>query len=860
MTDLASDRQELLDVDLEPSEHNGRSRSRGTVITLATVVILAIATGLTVLGLGVTNDAVANFDASSWLFSSTRGEVDRVNGVTAKVDSRAHIKDAQNHEIQVTQTDKYLILRDLDTGQVSTLDLTTLQVSAVTPTTPGLGVSVALDGETVFVIDAVQGQVRQLDPRSLAPVGDAIALPNGIVAGGFDGKGLLWVAVPAEGTVVAVHPGTAGANPKVVRTVTVAPPGHDLVLSALDEGVAILDNTDQRLNTVHGDRVNSTQVPVAKPATLAARTGGSQVPVTISDDRRVLVVDGTKIAQFTVPGSGPLAPAVSFAGHVYCADSAAGIVYDYDSAGRLRNQIHISAAGGGLELEVREDHLFINPPDGSTARVVDHNHVVKQVNKYQQGVLGADPPPPKPPQPQTKPLVTVPGRPQNVSSSAGSSSARLTWRKARDNGAPITKYVVTGSGRTITVGANQRAVVIPGLANGKTYRFSVHAVNAIGAGPDAPAPPVMPTADVPDAPTAVTASANPNGTVNVGWTAANGEGRKIIRYTVTSVTGGAQAPVGDVKTTAIVVPAGTLTYGTQVAFTVVAVNDRGAGSAASAISNIVIPFNRPGAPVNVAAAAVTNQKGAVSVSWQPAPTNGRAIQKYVVEAGATPRDVTGTSVTLTGFGDDTAVTVKVHAVNLAGDGPPATATARTIGVPTLTVTSSTSGYNSVSVTLTPNNKGGAATCKVQIGTAATQVACTTRPLTITVTKLWPNTTYSYTVSVTSAAGAATATGSRATSQLRATVLCGVPSYCGSGIYIYSTPNNANPSNSVGRFVAGTQFTPSCHLAADNVDARPWGGRNSNQWLRLIYKGKTAYFPFAWVNTDGGNNISLIRPC
>ena len=124
------------------------------------------------LGIGAADNAVANFDASSWLWSSSRGEVDRVNGITARVDTRTKVKDAQNHDIQITQTDKYLILRDLDTGQVSALDLTTLQVSAVLPTTPGLGVSVALHGETAFVIDSVQGQVRQLDPRSLAPTGE----------------------------------------------------------------------------------------------------------------------------------------------------------------------------------------------------------------------------------------------------------------------------------------------------------------------------------------------------------------------------------------------------------------------------------------------------------------------------------------------------------------------------------------------------------------------------------------------------------------------------------------------------------------------------------------------------------------
>ena len=55
---------------------------------------------------------------------------------------------------------------------------------------------------------------------------------------------------------------------------------------------------------------------------------------------------------------------------------------------------------------------------------------------------------------------------------------------------------------------------------------------------------MIPTRDVPDPPTDVKAEAKPDGTVEVTWTAANGQGRKIIRYEVTAVSGGAGAPVG----------------------------------------------------------------------------------------------------------------------------------------------------------------------------------------------------------------------------------------------------------------------------------------------------------------------------
>src|SRR5688572_27121335 len=130
---LIADAVEPVDPVELPDER--RAGGRGTIVTLTTVIAVLVATALTVLGLGAADTAVGNVDASSWLWSSTRGEAGRVNAVTARVDTRAKITDAQNHEIQITQNDKYLILRDLETGQVTALDLTTLQVSAVMPTT-----------------------------------------------------------------------------------------------------------------------------------------------------------------------------------------------------------------------------------------------------------------------------------------------------------------------------------------------------------------------------------------------------------------------------------------------------------------------------------------------------------------------------------------------------------------------------------------------------------------------------------------------------------------------------------------------------------------------------------------------------
>ena len=102
--------------------------------------------------------------------------------------------------------------------------------------------------------------------------------------------------------VVAVRPGTGGAGPSVVRTLTVADPGHDLILSSLDSGVAVLDNTTQTL-AVATDKVESVALGVASPGVVPQRTVGRPIAVTIPTERLVLLVDGTTVTRVTIPGT-----------------------------------------------------------------------------------------------------------------------------------------------------------------------------------------------------------------------------------------------------------------------------------------------------------------------------------------------------------------------------------------------------------------------------------------------------------------------------------------------------------------------------------------------------------------------------
>src|SRR3954471_8301523 len=174
-----------------PAAPKRRWFSKGYLVTMGTVLVLTGGLGLTVLGLGSADQAVASYDAASWVWSQARGEVARINGITAKVDTRVNVPRTRGHQVAVVQNDRFVILRDQTTGAIGTLDLSTLQEQWQTGLTTGagVGVRVALDDTAAFVIDAVQGQVQQIDPATLGPVGQALHFAPGIAGGVFDGKG-----------------------------------------------------------------------------------------------------------------------------------------------------------------------------------------------------------------------------------------------------------------------------------------------------------------------------------------------------------------------------------------------------------------------------------------------------------------------------------------------------------------------------------------------------------------------------------------------------------------------------------------------------------------------------------------------
>jgi hypothetical protein len=277
----------------------------------------------------------------------------------------------------------------------------------------------------------------------------------------------------------------------------------------------------------------------------------------------------------------------------------------------------------------------------------------------------------------------------------------------------------------------------------------------------------------------------------------------------------------------------------------------------------VVPFTLPSAPKRPQAQTV-DAKGSIAVAWQPADPNGRPVTKYVVTVNGNSQDVTGTNAaTLTGLPDGATVTVTVAAVNEAGAGPPASASAKTISAPQLTAGSAGAhGFNAIDVSFTTNGNGSATNCVISInGGGPNGFPCTGG----TVNGLWPGNTYAFTVTATNKAGSATFSGSAATATVTGTVVCNNTSYCGhgsttGGIWVYTTPTQTGTA--VGAVFAPNQVQPQCWTTDSKgatINAAYYGGHNDNRWLRIPFNGNN-YIPYAWVNLDGGAAIGNLPHC
>ena len=893
----------------------------------AIVGLLAISLIGTVFGAGALGQKPDVFDGSAWLWSRLVGDAGRVNAMSGAVDLHQPLVEAKGHRLRITQSDQYLILQDLETGKITSIDLTRMGFSG--------SLELGMQNDTVLllaptgavVVDRTRGLVRGVDPATLQPRGETLQLPAPLVGGAFDNAGMLWVGLPQQGTVVGITVGSTG-TPTIARTESVAKPASDLAISVLDDGVLAVDRGGDRLVAVSGGKIQRMTSPVRLAGAQApARTVGPLAAVSVPGVRTVVTIrDVTAPTRGGKPNATPwkagpvgtipmpkgvdTAVALPFAGRVYIADSDANAVHVYDAQGKRIGTIKLSAANGPIELEVREQHLFINAVDASVASVVSEDGKSRTVEKYDPApatstgapvtdspkpapttkeakptkptkptqtptrtspvkptTAGPDPtdPGPKPgptasskpdPTPPVPPEEEPPGAPVPVTALPGDGKVSLSWGRSAPGGAPVTGYTITWTdGGSAQAGADTLGLEVTGLTNGKEYTFRVVAANRYGNGPPAVSQEVKPVAEKPDRPGRPTATAEDNGVVRVTWPAvANAQ-----RYVITPLKDGKAGDNPPQEITGTEAEFAALSLGAPYTFTVVAAGATGGASDPSEPSNEVVPYDVPGKPVNVKAVEVS--AGHYEITWEAPAANGKEITGYSVcdKDGKTLEefDSKATGGTVTAAAGMT--TLRVAAVNEAGEGEAVVVEVQ-LPKPTVTIGAVTTGTDTLSAKLTVNDQGYDATCKTTLSPGGdSSTSCSTASF----TGLEPGTTYTIKATVTTDAGTAEDTKTAKTDEddsgtLTGTVTCSGgpdPNVCADGIGYYTDATTS--STLKGHAAVGATVSIPCHREGEMQKGQDYGGQNTTLWLGM----SNGYFiPWAWVRLNNGNEPSVLSPC
>ena len=358
-----------------------------------------------------------------------------------------------------------------------------------------------------------------------------------------------------------------------------------------------------------------------------------------------------------------------------------------------------------------------------------------------------------------------PDAPTDVHVSAtGAGRALVTFQPGSDNGAPITGYTLTDTSTGLAHSCAVSSCELTGLANGVEHAFSVVAHNDVGDSPaSAPSAPVLVDAS-PEAPAAPAAAPDGSGRITVSWQEPANEGSPITGYTV-SLAGGQSLEAGASARSATFEG---LVNGQTYSVTVTAHNAGGDSPPSPATQ--VTPVGPPGPPTVTGATVtgVTATQADLHVTWALGDAGGRTFTSATLSAGGAGASVdpgAGAADLTIPLPGDGRVDVTVTAYTDSGEyftspAHPVEVRATAPAQPTLTVTGATTTDLTVSWSV-PRAADPAATATVtvdgrEVATGQPENGSTTA------TGLTPGADHTITVTLTNAAGTASATATAAT--------------------------------------------------------------------------------------------------
>ncbi|MCG5213709.1 hypothetical protein [Streptosporangium sp. KLBMP 9127] len=599
---------------------------------LTVVIAIGLVTLLTgsvlLFGVGVSSARPELANIGAWLASAINGEVSHANGLSGQVDARVKLASAKAGKLKVVEDGSSVLVVDEETGAVSRIDPTQLNV-AQTGNLGASGMQLVAGGGKTYAVDPRKGTVQQIDPLNLNTLGSPVALKPPLGQAGLDKHGTLWVPVPAEGKVAQVKGAQQGT------AVDAGEPGDPLSLT-MAQGVPVVTNSASATAMVIGP--TATRLKVSLPSTVTeagrggvlapAHTEGPIVPILAPRQGALVLVDtaGGSLDTVSVRG-GKLGAPQALGRRVYIPDEGSGTLIVYDAAaGRFDPEVSVTGKAGDLEVFVKDGLLWVNDQGSETALVVQQDGSTHRVGKYGRPTPG----------PNTATITPIP-IPTSVPSRQPVTPPRPTGKAGN----------TPGPTATVTVTPTPTVTASPSPTPTGTRTSSPR-----------PTPTPTPTPTPPSAPSTVTAHSGP-GWIEVTFSP-SGTGTPT-GYTLKGAS-------GDVSPSKVS-PDGPFQFkvtggdcAQEYSFRVAAEYD--GGEAVSEPSIPVRPCVAPGKPSGFEAKAKNH---GADLTWS-APENAKDGATYVLSGpGDHPANPEGTNAEVTGLKNGQEYTWTIKARNNAGE-------------------------------------------------------------------------------------------------------------------------------------------------------------------------------------------------
>ena len=740
-------------------------------------------------------------------------------GITVGPDGNVYTANSGSNDVSMIEPDgTSTILGDTGTtpvaitvdpgGNIYTANSDSNDVSMIEPngtstilgdtgTTPA-AITVDPDGN-IYTANSDSNDVSMVEPDGTSTIlGDTGTTPVGIT---IDSDGNIYTANYGSDDVSVIEPdgtstilGTTGTTP-----------------------YAITIDSAGNVYTANTDSSDVTKIEPDGTSTILAETGGGPEAITLDSEGNLYTAnsdsnDVTKISSSSYP-SPPSRPGAPTAVGQNRSATVAITPNDFSA---------IYGSPSGYTVSAVQDQTkscTVRPPDLScVVGGLDNGTAYSfqaqaNLDSWQTAASTASNP--------VTPAATTPSAPTALIATPGNGSATIAFNAGSDNGSAIINYqysVDSGVWTSLSPIDATSPITISGLTNGITYSIRLRAVNSAGSGLGTASAAVSVTPlGVPAAPTSLVATPG-NGGASISFTAGSNNGSAISNYQY-SVDGGEWIAISPAVTASPVAVTG-LANGATYAIRLRAINNVGDGLGAASNPVSVTPLSVPSAPTSLVA---TPGNRSATIAFTAGSDNGSVITnyQYSLNSGSwialSPAGSTS-PITISGLTNGSVYSVRLRAINGAGDGLGAVSEPVTVtpaGVPSApTSLVATPGNGSATIAFTAGSDNGSAITNYEYSLdsgswIALSPTDSTSP--ITISGLTADISYSIRLRATNSAGSGLGVASAA---VRVTPV-GVPKAPRS---LRATPSNGGASIS---FTAGSNNGSAISNYQYSVDGGGW---------------------------------------